>query len=119
LNFRHTSRRDDILSLFYLTIYLLNKQTYPVQNEDLYIKTTHNADLQYIMKQMKGYKTAVSPVEMAKRIKAFLPTIDSTKEKNRLLMESMIKVLLSKYASHATSLHYEQKPDYNLLRLIF
>lgn len=64
MNFMATSRRDDLISLFYLFIYLLNKNEFLGLN-----MTDHKHDMAKKFEELKKMKTNTSLIEMTKQLK--------------------------------------------------
>lgn len=91
---RSTSRRDDLISLFYLLSYLLNNGAMPCMAEAF--EKSKSLDLRNKFKMVLDAKQTVSLLEMC------IANVQSLRE----------------FARHIESLQFESTPDYDKLRSI-
>lgn len=119
LQFRCTSRRDDLLSLSYMMIYLLNDLSFPYQDQvspDLKNQTDVDKYLSYI-----DLKSQVSFRKMAKKIN-YLVLLKRSQEEGSLVnledIASKVRHLVCYFFKTVQSISFAGMPDYVLLKSI-
>ena len=73
MNFHRTSRRDDMISLTYLLIFLLNSFEFPLFPEEFYTYNEANVDMFQYLQKMKAYKQKVNLKEMLRCMQYMFP----------------------------------------------
>ena len=101
MNFMRTSRRDDIISVFYLMMYLINGSSFP--GLDIQEDTKVNEQFE----QVKVYKKKNSPTMMAEGLN--MPCFEDTEH-------IMIQEKLFKLAVMTEGIQFKDKPSYSYFK---
>jgi len=115
MQFKKTSRKDDLISLSYLIMFLLNSFELPGFPEEFYEYDQHTGeDLFEYLQKMKQYKQTMDPKSMLKKLAGFFPgkEFTPTQKDNIKLAERKIKEYLYKFVSRVNGLKFEEEPNY-------
>lgn len=121
LNFKVTSRKDDMISLTYLLMFLLNDNEMPLQPDSKVMKKQHQLIKRY--KLMIQYKTKVSLATMVNAIQ-FFPKIQpanvshvKTHEISEIEeLQNLFRDSIIQFVQTVEILNFTEKPNYNYLR---
>jgi len=102
LSFMKTSRRDDLISLCYLLVYLLNQQRFP---DNLQKKGAKQMSPIERLELSRDYKESITIEYLIKKV---------TNKSDELLFQTM----LLEFVTQIKSLRFDQEPDYLLLKQI-
>lgn len=109
LNFHATSRKDDLYSVMYLLIFLLNDNELPELQKFLDAKNVDPADQANLYRGIKQYKELYTLSNMLNRTK-----FDQNNKEN----DTIIRGKVQKLVSYVEGLKFEDRPDYEAMKTI-
>jgi hypothetical protein len=102
LSFMKTSRRDDLISLCYLLVYLLNKQKFPDK----------------LQKKGAQCMTPIERLEMTRNYKESITIEDLIRKVTNQTDDHLLQTMLLEFVINIKKLSFNEEPDYLLLKQI-
>ena len=97
-----TSRRDDLISLCYLLVYLLNKQKFPDK----------------LQKKGAQCMSPIERLEMTRNYKESISIEDLIRKVTNQTGEHLLQTMLLEFVINIKKLSFNEEPDYLLLKQI-